>query len=241
MSISRAAVGAAILSFGLVAGGLGSTAQDAKKGASASPAAAAGQNWTGTVQADQATAGRTLDDAQIAAIKKVSGYFNELTNLRGTFTQTDPDAKRVRGRMYVKRPGRFRFDYGAPSKKVIISDGQYLAIQDHDLNNEDIFELDNTPFRLLLRKDVDLMRDARISEVQESEDLVIVSMQDKSPDAPGRITLFLAKKPSLELKEWITTDAQGLNTRVEVSDLVKSEDLDANLFKRENLSIKKLQ
>jgi outer membrane lipoprotein-sorting protein len=234
------AAGAAILSFSLIAGGLESTAQDAKKGAVANPAAAAGQNWTGTVQPDQATA-RTLDDAQVAAIKKVSGYFNDLTNLRGTFTQTDPDAKRVRGRMYVKRPGRFRFDYGAPSKKVIISDGQYLAIQDHDLNNEDIFELDNTPFRLLLRKDVDLMRDARITEVQESDDLVIVSLQDKSPDAPGRITLFLAKKPSLELKEWITTDAQGLNTRVEVSDLVKSEDLDANLFKRENLSIKKLQ
>ncbi len=240
MSISRVAAGAAILSFSLIAGGLESTAQDAKKGAVANPAAAAGQNWTGTVQPDQATA-RTLDDAQVAAIKKVSGYFNDLTNLRGTFTQTDPDAKRVRGRMYVKRPGRFRFDYGAPSKKVIISDGQYLAIQDHDLNNEDIFELDNTPFRLLLRKDVDLMRDARITEVQESDDLVIVSLQDKSPDAPGRITLFLAKKPSLELKEWITTDAQGLNTRVEVSDLVKSEDLDANLFKRENLSIKKLQ
>lgn len=240
MSISRVAAGAAILGFGLIAGGLESTAQDAKKGAVANPAAAAGQNWTGTVQPDQAAA-RTLDDAQVAAIKKVSGYFNDLTNLRGTFTQTDPDAKRVRGRMYVKRPGRFRFDYGAPSKKVIISDGQYLAIQDHDLNNEDIFELDNTPFRLLLRKDVDLMRDARITEVQESDDLVIVSLQDKSPDAPGRITLFLAKKPSLELKEWITTDAQGLNTRVEVSDLVKSEDLDANLFKRENLSIKKLQ
>ncbi len=71
--------------------------------------------------------------------------------------QIGADKKRMRGKFFVKRPGRFRFDYSLPSKQIIVSDGEYLAIQDLDLNNEDRVSLDQTPFRLLLRKDVDLV------------------------------------------------------------------------------------
>ena len=70
----------------------------------------------------------------------------------------------MKGKFSLKRPGRFRFDYSLPSKQVIISDGEYLAIQDLDLNNEDRVALDQTPFRLLLRKDVDIARDGCISK-----------------------------------------------------------------------------
>ena len=125
-----------------------------------------------------------------------------------------------------------------PSRQVIISDGEYLAIQDLDLNNEDRVALDQTPFRLLLRKDVDLLRDARITEVQQADDLIVVALQDKNPDTPGKIKIFLATKPALELKEWVTSDAQGLDTQVEVSELEKSEVLDANLFKIQQLGPK---
>jgi len=131
----------------------------------------------------------------------------------------------------VMRPGRFRFDYARPSRQIVVSDGHYLAIQDLDLNNEDRVSLDDTPFRLLLRKDVDLVRDARIMEVQESEDLLVVGLVDKNPDTPGQIKLFMSTKPALELKEWVTKDAQGLDTRVQVSDLTKAAALDGELFK----------
>jgi outer membrane lipoprotein-sorting protein len=129
------------------------------------------------------------------------------------------------------RPGRFRFDYARPSRQVVISDGRYLAIQDHDLNNEDRVALDDTPFRLLLRSDVNLLRDAKIMEVQQSDDLIVVGLEDKNPNSPGQIRLFMTTKPKLELKEWVTRDAQGLKTRVEVSDLAKSVELDSDLFK----------
>ena len=118
---------------------------------------------------------------------------------------------------------------------MIVSDGEYLAIQDLDLNNEDRVALDQTPFRLLLRKDVDLLRDAKITEVQQADDLIVLGIEDKSPDSPGRIKLFLATKPNMELKEWVTTDAQGLDTRIELSQLVKADDLDASLFKIQQL------
>ncbi len=193
-------------------------------------AAGAGSSWSAEV-APTGTGCITLDDAQKATVKKVSDYFDALKSLKGAFVQTGADSKRMRGKFYVKRPGRFRFDYSLPSKQVIISDGEYLAIQDLDLNNEDRVELDQTPFRMLLKKDVDLERDACVIEVQTAEDLIVLGLRDKSPDTPGIIRLFLAAKPELELKEWVTKDAHGQLTKVEVSNLDRSTDLKADLFK----------
>lgn len=219
-------------------------AQDAKKQDSAPPAAGAntgpGQAWTAQV-APNTSSCIDIDAQKGELVKKVSDYFNGINDLKGVFVQTSSDKKRMRGKFFVKRPGRFRFDYALPSKQVIISDGQYLAIQDLDLKVEDRVALDQTPFRLLLRKDVDLARDACIIEVQESDDQLVLALHDKNPDTPGRIRLVLGTKPALDLKEWLTTDAQNIDTRVEVTDLVKTETLDIGMFKIQGVGPNQLQ
>ncbi|WP_423415804.1 outer-membrane lipoprotein carrier protein LolA [Hyphomicrobium sp. B1] len=190
--------------------------------------------WSSEV-APNTDQGITLDARQTKIVDDVSAYFESLQDLKGTFVQTDADSKKMKGKFFVKRPGRFRFDYALPSRQIIVSDGQNLAIQDLDLNNEDRVSLDQTPFRLLLRKDVNLLRDAKILEVQQSADLIVLTLEDKDPNSPGRIKLFLATKPAMELKEWVTTDAQGQDTRIQLSQLVKTDDLDGNLFKIQSL------
>jgi outer membrane lipoprotein-sorting protein len=204
-------------------------ANGAETKAPAPNAVGTGQNWNANVAAD--AAGSTLDEKQTAMIKQVNGYFNALTSLKGSFRQAGGDGKKMHGKFFMRRPGKFRFEYGPPSKQLIVSDGEYLAVQDLDLNNEDRIALDQTAFRLLLRKEVDLLRDARILDAQMADDLIVLSIQDKSPDTPGRIKLFMTTKPVVELKEWVTLDAQGLETRVEVSDLIKGEALNDDLFK----------
>jgi outer membrane lipoprotein-sorting protein len=197
--------------------------------------------WNADVKPEPSVTGIALEPQQVETVKKVSAYFNGLANLRGTFVQTAADNKRMRGRFYVKRPGKLRFEYNLPSRQLIVSDGSMLAIQDLDMNTDDRVALDQTPFRLLLRDDVDLLRDARILEVHEAEDLIILSMQDKSPDAPGQIRLFLSKAPGLELKEWVTTDSQGTDTRVEVANLIRPEELDAELFRVISPTLRKIK
>ncbi len=235
-------ISAGAVALALMAGA--SLAQDQKQAPSspvggAVPGGAAPGFSTQVKPAPQAVAGITLEPQQIELVNKVSGFFNELQNLRGTFVQTTADNKRLRGKFYVKRPGRLRFEYSLPSKQLIVSDGQQLAIQDLDLKTDDRMGLDQTVFRILLRKDVDLMRDARILEVQEANDLIVLSLQDKSPDTSGRIKLFMAKGPtSLEIKEWVTTDAQG-EVRVELSSTNRSEEIDPGLFKIVNPSLQK--
>jgi len=237
MGILRTWGVAAAVSLGLAVMSGQSAAEQAKGANTAAPVEAA---WPAVIANEQGGSA-SLSKQQIEAVNKVSAYFNSIDTLKGVFLQTDPDKKQAKGKFYVKRPGLFRFDYGAPTKKVMISDGRFLAIQDPDLQNPDTFELDQTPFRLLLQKDVDLMRDARIVDVKQADDLIVVALQDKSPDAPGKIQLFLSTKPEVTLREWVITDAQGLETRVEVSDLDRSgAGVDPRLFIRDNPALKKL-
>lgn len=236
MSQMKRIASGAVFGLGLMLVSVAAFAEEAAgKPAEAVPAPApssdASSAWNAEVAPADASGGIMLDARQKEVVDKVSKYFAGLTTLKGRFIQTNADNRRMKGKFYVKRPGLFRFDYARPSRQVVISDGRYLAIQDLDLNNEDRVAVNETPFRLLLRSDVDLARDARIMEVQESEDLIVLALEDKSPNAPGRIKLFLSTKPTLELKEWVTRDAQGLDTRVQVSDLSKSVDLDGDLFK----------
>ncbi len=198
-------------------------------------------NWNQTVTKDSDTAGQEFDAKQINLIQKVSAYFNQLGDMKGNFVQLSADNRRLRGKFYLKRPSQFRFEYNLPSKQIVISDGKYLSIQDLDLRTDDRWGIDQTPFRVLLRKDVDLLRDAKILEVGEADDKIFIALQDKSPDTVGKIKLFLLKGPSVELKEWITTDAQGLDTRVELQDFAKADNLDPKLFVPSAVALQKLQ
>ncbi len=162
-------------------------------------------------------------------IGQVNDYFNKLANLEGTFVQTDPDNTQKHGRFYFARPGRLRFDYFPPSRLKIISNGYYLAIEDYALNTSDKYPLEMTPFRILLSETVDLSKDANILGVDQGPDAVVITVEDKKGDAAGRISLFFSKA-DMSLKEWIITDAQGLNTRIEVSDLEQNKRVSAELF-----------
>ncbi|MEM9358997.1 MAG: outer membrane lipoprotein carrier protein LolA, partial [Pseudomonadota bacterium] len=95
-----------------------------------------GAGWDSKVKAADSAAGQTFTDEQTAAIKAVNDYFNALQNLKGRFEQLDPDKKKTKGKFFVHKPGKFRFDYARPSRKVVVSDGRFLAIQDLDLRSE---------------------------------------------------------------------------------------------------------
>jgi outer membrane lipoprotein-sorting protein len=116
-----------------------------------------------------------------------------------------------------------------------------MVIQDLDLNTDDRWGLDQTPFRIVLRKDVDLMRDAKILEVGEIDDRYYVTLMDKSPDTRGRLKMLFLKQPAVELKEWITTDTQNQDTKVELTEFVRAEKLDDALFVPTSPTLKKFQ
>ncbi len=180
------------------------------------------------VAAPAAEPAQMLESDQ-AIVAKVNGYFNNLTDLQGEFIQTDPDSRQKHGKFYFQRPGKARFDYAPPSALRIISDGSNLVIEDHDMNTSERYPLDVTPFKLLLSDKVDLANEAHVLGVEQGPDMFILTVEEKDANGSGRIRLFF-NKADTSLKEWIITDAQGLDTRIEVSNLEQNKKVAENYF-----------
>ncbi len=88
----------------------------------------------------------------------VQRYFLSLRSLQAEFVQEVYDARSRRidassGRMFMQKPGRFRWDYEKPFAQVIVSDGQRLWHYDRELEQVTVRRLDtalsSTPLALL--------------------------------------------------------------------------------------------
>ncbi len=180
-----------------------------------------------------------LSSEQIILLGDINTYLNSLTNLQGRFVQTDHRNEETRGRFYVRRPGRLRFDYSSPSMLRIVSDGEYLSVEDHDLKTVDKFPLSSTPIQLLLGEDINLTRDAVILDMRQDETAVVVVIKDKSGNSPGHLQLFF-KRPELVLYEWVITDAQGLDTRIQLADLMMGDEKSEEFFQSSAIELENL-
>lgn len=194
-----------------------------------------GDTWStevspGAPGAPAAPGETTLSNEQNSLVQRVSAYFNEIEHLQGTFVQISPNNETTAGKFYVRRPGRLRFDYASPSKLRIVADGRYLSIEDHDLKTVDQYPLESTPFGLLLNEDVNLTRDANIIDISQSADIASLTVEDKSDGSRGRLQLFFTL-PEIELKEWVVTDPQGLDTRIQLANHLKGKKHAIEFFK----------
>lgn len=188
--------------------------------------------WDSNVAPNAPGQEMTLDDQANALITKVNAYFNGMDNLQGEFLQTDAEAKQQKGKFFIKRPGRFRFVYAPPSKLIIVSDGELLSFEDHDLKHADRYPLDSTPLRILFAETVDILRDARVVDLYEDQDLATVTIQDKSEDNTGQIKLLFAKAGAdIELREWVITSPEGGDTRIEIASLDWDKTIEDKLFR----------
>lgn len=187
--------------------------------------------WAASIVDDLKNTNLTSQQQKI--VIQINSYLNKLNDLKGRFLQINPDDSQQKGKFYLKRPGRIRFDYAPPSLQRVIADGRYLIIEDRDINTEDRFPLKNTPFRILLAKDVNIVRDAIIKSVVETDEQTSVVLIDRNGGAIGQIELVFTNTPKLELKEWKVVDAQGQTTRVILSRLNFDEKIDGKLFQRE--------
>ncbi len=188
-------------------------------------------SWSTDVNANGTVSGMVLDDKQLALVAKINTYFNSMGDLKGNFQQTDAQGALTKGKFFIRRPGRFRFVYAAPSKMIVLSDGENLSFEDHDINSADRYPLESTPFRVLLSENVDLSRDATILELNETPREIVIALQDKADESTGKIRVFFnVAGDQLEFREWLITGPQGGDTRVVLAGLVRDEKVDDKFF-----------
>lgn len=165
-----------------------------------------------------------------AALTEASAALNRISTLQGRFTQVAPDGSVAGGRLYLQRPGKMRFEYDPPSPLTIVADGAVVGIEDRSMRDVQRVPLRSTPLYYVLKRDVNLERDARITRVVMQGDNLLVSARDRSGEADGEITITFAGA-ARDLRQWAITDGQRQTTRITLSQVQNAGGLDPRLFR----------
>jgi len=79
----------------------------------------------------------------------VDRYLAGLATWSADFTQTIDDGhgkvlRSAAGKLYLQRPGKFRWDYSAPSEQLVLADGKQIWFYDKDLAQANVRDMDAT-------------------------------------------------------------------------------------------------
>ncbi len=168
--------------------------------------------------------------AQAATLKKISDTFNAIRTMQGRFIQYGPNGEESEGVFFISRPGKLRFHYSPPVKMDVICDGNQVSVLDAKVMTQDLYPLSKTPLRYLLADRVDLTSSNIVRQMTEEEDLVALVLTQSSSLSDGSLKLIFDSK-TLALRQWVVTDAQGLDTSVAIYEVEMGKPADPKNFK----------
>jgi outer membrane lipoprotein-sorting protein len=200
------------------------------------PAATSGQSWLPSIFGGQQPKAATtntanFDPSQKALVDKVSAYLSSVQVLSGGFTQASPDGRLAKGRFYILKPGKVRFEYDPPSPVEIIADGSSVVVRDRKLGTQDPYPLSQTPLRFLLSDHIDLLKDTNVVGAAVDEQFVTVTVEEKQALIGTSRLMMMFSAKDMQLKQWVVTDPQGFDTTIAVSNLDSKSKPDPTLFK----------
>ena len=167
-------------------------------------------------------------------LENISAALGSVETAQGRFVQINPDSSQAEGQFYLRRPGRIRFEYDAPTPILIVADGTTVAIEDTDLETQDRVPLGQTPLGLLLDDKIDFESEANVLEVRAANGLVSVVLESRDEDTEGTLALILDDE-DYQLLQWRTIDAYGDMTLVELAGIETGKRINPRLFRIEEL------
>lgn len=175
--------------------------------------------------------------APAATPSPVQRYFQSLQSLRADFVQRVFDERgRVMqissGRMLMRKPGQFRWDYQVPAEQIIVADGKRLWAYDVDLAQVTVRKLDqalsSTPLALLSGA-APVEEAFTVGGVRSRDGLDWYELTPKQPQPEFRLLRVAFRGDaliSLELE-----DSFGQRTRLDFQKLERNPALDPTLLK----------
>lgn len=168
--------------------------------------------------------------------EQLAAFNDKMQTFEAAFTQELQDAKgkvtqSSSGKVYLQRPGRFRWNYLAPFKQEIVADGAKIWIYDADLEQVTVKRMNGalaeTPAMLLIgKKPLDAMFEIRAHAEQGG--LAWVKLLPKTKDSGFEQLLLGFDTQDLRAMELI--DSFGQTTRIRFEGVVMNKPLASALF-----------
>ncbi len=168
--------------------------------------------------------------AEKLSLNQISQYLNGFNTATGEFTQINDDGTISTGQIYIKRPGRVRFEYNPPEQILVVADGNTVGVVDGKSNTKpEGYPLHRTPLKIILARNVNLAQEKMV--IGHTSDGTSTTVKAQDPDNPeyGSIELVFTGNP-VELRQWVINDDAGSRTTVVLGDLEKGGRLANKIF-----------
>lgn len=164
------------------------------------------------------------------SLDRLSDYIKSIRSAKSTFTQINSDGSIDTGTLFIKRPGKIRFEYNAPNNALVLASSGAVAIFGSRKNSHaQQYPLRRTPLGILLNRKVDLTRSNMVAGTGHDGSITQVLARDpKTPEA-GSMLLSFTDGP-VQLRQWVIANEAGEETTVILHGLEKTPELPNRLF-----------
>ncbi len=168
--------------------------------------------------------------AEKLPLAAISSYFNSMATAEAEFTQINDDGSLSIGRIFIRRPGRIRFEYKPPDESLVLANGGQVAVFDSRSNQPpERFPLNRTPLSLILARNVNLENADMVVGHTEDGPATSVIVQDPKHPEYGSIQLIFTANP-VALRQWVVTDGSGQKTTVVLGEFERGRSYRSRLF-----------
>jgi outer membrane lipoprotein-sorting protein len=166
-------------------------------------------------------------------VPQIEQYFNGIRSLKARFVQSNPNGSVVQGTLYVRRPGRMRFEYDAPSQLKIVADGYQVTMWDNATRDFGQWPIGWTAASFLVKDPLVLSGDLQVEKLERVNGMLEATMVQARKPQDGKVIVRLAENPLL-LRGWTIIDNRGNRVTVSLSEMQTGLQLADSLFKNES-------
>jgi outer membrane lipoprotein-sorting protein len=166
-------------------------------------------------------------------VPQIEQYFNGIKSLKARFVQSNPNGSVVQGTLYVRRPGRMRFEYDAPSQLKIVADGYQVTMWDNATRDFGQWPIGWTAASFLVKDPLVLSGDLTVEKLERVNGMLEATMSQARRPQEGKVIVRLSENPLL-LRGWTIIDNRGNRVTVSLSDMQTGLQLADSLFKNES-------
>jgi len=166
-------------------------------------------------------------------VPEIEKYFNSIKTLKSRFVQSNPNGSIVQGTLYVRRPGRMRFEYDPPSQLKIVADGYQVTMWDPATRDFGQWPIGWTAASFLVKDPLSLTGDLHVEKFDRVDGMLEATMSQVRKPQEGKVIVRFAENPML-LRGWTIIDNRGNRVTVSLSEMQTGLQLADSLFKNDS-------
>jgi outer membrane lipoprotein carrier protein len=174
--------------------------------------------------------------AKAEEVNPLDGFLDNLDTFQADFRQTlvnekGEELETVTGIVYMKTPGKFRWDYQDPYSQMIITDGSTLWLYDEDLEQVTVKDIsgsiENTPAAILSGEE-NIEEHFIIIDMGDIEGFNWIELSPK--DIENQYSSIRLGFDKNELGMMVLFDNLGQTTRIDFLNSIRNRKLESSLF-----------